>query len=43
MIHEPQGDAPRIAPDMSLPKLIPGTRIVLTDSATDWLSCSSVC
>ncbi len=27
-----------VSPDLPLPKLIPGTRIVLTDSAVDWLA-----
>ncbi|ABV95725.1 DNA polymerase III, alpha subunit (plasmid) [Dinoroseobacter shibae DFL 12 = DSM 16493] len=38
MQHMPAGDAPRIPPDMVLPKLIPGARIVLTDSPVDWLA-----
>ena len=38
MQHMPAGDAPRIRPDMVLPKLIPGARIVLTDSEVDWLT-----
>ena len=38
MQHMPAGDAPRIPQDMVLPKLIPGARIVLTDSEVDWLA-----
>ncbi|MDA3859127.1 MAG: PHP domain-containing protein, partial [Roseovarius sp.] len=29
---------PQISPDTPLPKLIPGSRIVLTDSAINWLA-----
>jgi error-prone DNA polymerase len=32
------GIGPRIGPDTPLPKLIPGARIVLADSAIDWLA-----
>ncbi|SMO76319.1 error-prone DNA polymerase, DnaE-like [Thalassovita litoralis] len=31
-------DIPYVSPDLPLPKLIPGARIVLTDSAVDWLA-----
>ncbi len=37
MRYEPLEPGPPIARDRPLPKLIPGARIVLTDSTTEWL------
>ena len=37
MADNPHEAEPQIPPDLPLPKLIPGARIVLTDSAMDWL------
>ena len=34
----PSPDGPQVGPGTHLPKLIPGARIVLEDSATDWLA-----
>ncbi|EPX76514.1 error-prone DNA polymerase [Litoreibacter arenae] len=35
---DPQENAPQISSDTPLPRLIPGTRIVLIDSTIDWLA-----
>ncbi|WP_113913484.1 error-prone DNA polymerase [Roseovarius dicentrarchi] len=38
MTYESLDAGPQIPPDLPLPKLIPGARIVLTDSVTEWLA-----